>query len=478
MPARCSVGFVCLVACAPRVLTGDGSSSSTDGAGTITAESGSGGPASAGTTGPADAEAEAELGGGELDIHADDDPPRALDILFVIDNSAMMSDAQLALVGGIDGFVDELVTYGSLESVQVMVTTTDVGHPLCTQYQRPDYTPAMGAPIATGCNARINRFTGLDPSDPAVHEEVCTQHCPSDVVPSDPFVAFEPATGVNNVGEADTAEDGLALAKAALRCVLPQGIDGCGYESPLEAMLQAIDPQADHNTAERPFLRDGADLAIVIVSNETDCSWMNPATGWDDETLWNDNPHAEGPTPSSAMCWNAGVECTDPDAEGEYDECWSTLEPLHPTSRYTDELDRLRAEGKEVSMLAVTGVPEVTSYAVEQPWLPVAGGLNALVYRDWRMDDLSEEDVQSGVDLADLTWEYGIGPGCRAPGGLEDDYALPSPRVFEVCGRLDQVGEAHCCVDSICSDDYTGALRCLLGVAAPYTDGFGSHESG
>ena len=32
--------------------------------------------------------------------------------------------------------------------------------------------------------------------------------------------------------------------EGALSCIGPQGINGCGYEAPLEAMLQAINPGA------------------------------------------------------------------------------------------------------------------------------------------------------------------------------------------------------------------------------------------
>ena len=65
-------------------------------------------------------------------------------------------------------------------------------------------------------------------------------------------------------------------AVEALSCIAPQGIDGCGFESPLEAMAQALNPDAAWNTAERPFLRPGGVLAIVILTDEVDCS-HNPA---------------------------------------------------------------------------------------------------------------------------------------------------------------------------------------------------------
>ncbi|MCA9704682.1 MAG: VWA domain-containing protein [Myxococcales bacterium] len=164
----------------------------------------------------------------------------AVDLLFVIDNSGSMGEEQLTLARSFQDLVDELVdlrgSQGDLlaPDVRIMVTTTDMGHPLCTAFYKPDYTPQQGAPIYEGCNARINRFTGIDPNNPIVIEEACTENCPVDVAPQGHFVQFGPMG--TNVPNDDV---GTALA-----CIGPQGIDGCGYESPLEAMLQALNESA------------------------------------------------------------------------------------------------------------------------------------------------------------------------------------------------------------------------------------------
>ncbi|HWB78805.1 MAG TPA: hypothetical protein VG755_27775 [Nannocystaceae bacterium] len=426
------MGLAC--ACGPQVPLGDGESS--DGGGTSSSASTS----SSSTTTIADTSSEA----GDEDTPKTDvylPPPTSgdLDVLFVVDNSAGMADIQLWLGQAMPSFVASLSA--TPRSVQVMVTTTDVGNPLCTRFQKPDYTPARGAPIATGCNERINRFTGLDPNDPEVREDVCSSLCPVDVEPSDPFVAFDTATGEAN---AESAE-------AALACLIPQGVDGCGYEAPLEAMWLALDPNAEWNVGARPFLRDGADLAVVIVSNESDCS-MEDLAAMTDEQWWNVNPHSGSAQPSSALCWNAGVECTGPDAEGVYDECWPREGPMFAVSRYRDRLDEQAATGKRVFMVALTG-------------LPIDGG--PLVYRQWRDDDLSSEEVMSGVEVEDLTWELGIGPACSFEGDDgEPARALPSPRVLDTCGGLDGIGAQRCCVGSVCAQP-DAALSCLVEIAAP-----------
>src|SRR5690606_28716025 len=84
-----------------------------------------------------------------------------IDLLFVIDNSGTMGEEQLNLARNFQQLVDELenLTDGDgtpvNPNVNIMVTTSDFGHPLCTAFQKPDYQPRQGAPVYTGCNSRI-----------------------------------------------------------------------------------------------------------------------------------------------------------------------------------------------------------------------------------------------------------------------------------------------------------------------------------
>jgi hypothetical protein len=63
-----------------------------------------------------------------------------------------------------------------------------------------------------------------------------------------------------------------AEVAADLACVAPRG-DGCAIEQPLEAVLRALAPEA---TANAGFLRERSLLAIVIVSDQDDCSAADP----------------------------------------------------------------------------------------------------------------------------------------------------------------------------------------------------------
>lgn len=415
-----------------------------------------------------------------------------LDLLFVIDNSGTMGEEQLNLAQNFPLLIDELRKITGSEDdpvsadVNIMVTTTDfdAAHAACFPYAE-GYQPAKGAPIHSPCTQRLDRFTGLGPS-PLVVEEACLDVCSmgAPAVPTDPFIHFD-SEGSNVVGgmpEGDPAD--------ALACLGPQGIDGCGFESPLESMMQALDPNKCWNAPEacdevewswvtRPFLRPDAVLAIVVITDEVDCSIkVHDILGMAEH--WEINPQSGLPERSSALCWNKGVECDGPDAEGVYGNCHAKDDGvLQPTARYIDYLvgDLREQQGKEVIMLGILGVPEVTAHNPEPPFEPTEGGVFDLEVRQWREGmhpdgDIPPDEFIDGKRAEDKTWEFGVGPGCTAttPGGEFLGQAIPPVRIREVCESLDipddpdtpqDESRVRCCIESICDDDFSPAIACL-----------------
>ncbi len=187
-------------------------------------------------------------------------------------------------------------------------------------------------------------------------------------------------------------------------------------------------------------MRDGAILAIVLVTDELDCSydkaWSDIFLPSGNHVFWSD-PNAS--FPSSALCWNAGVECFgDP---SQYDTC----EPidrniegqpsgpdeavLHPISRYRDRLQSILDAKLELN-------PDMDLQ------LALIGGVRpdgTIVYADV---DQSDPEFQL---------EFGIGPGCTGPLG---EAALPPVRIRALVDEFTP-GNLH----SICATDYTGALQ-------------------
>ena len=158
-----------------------------------------------------------------------------IDLLLVIDNSGTMGEEQLNLARNFPQLVDELMGLRDANGdpidpdVNIMVTTTDFGHPLCTPFQKPDYEPRQGAPVYTGCNSRIQRFTGLDPVDPLVIEEACTESCPVDVAPSEQDVPIAPLPGTLLEVVRDEIGEWSLRRGETLRDALTRWSEAAGY---------------------------------------------------------------------------------------------------------------------------------------------------------------------------------------------------------------------------------------------------------
>ncbi len=416
--------------------------------------------------------------GGSADDTAETDTPTTgcltdncmLDVIVVVDNSSGMAGAQRALALSMIQLDEQL--RGLQADVQVMFTTTDMDNQFCTPFQPEGYAPAMGSPVTTACTDRLQDFVGLGTDAPS-EAEACTSVCPEPLAPDlDLFVAFNP--DVHNLpqeGSVDLDGDGeLETATAqALACMAPMGVNGCGFESPLEAMLQTLNPEATWNQGPRPFVRDGAALGVVLLSNEVDCSIRTPAM-MNNADLYEVSPNTGTPMLSSAVCWNAAADCVD-QGGGVYDCQPSASDNLQPIDRYSSFLDYLsQDQGKPVFMLGLLGVPTVTAHNPDPPFQPIEGGRDSLVIRDWTEDDVLPEDAAAGVTAADLQFNYGIGPGCSRPESTGVAQATPPLRTLDLCSHLDgQVGEdgehlVKCCVESICDDEYESGMTCLANM--------------
>lgn len=397
------------------------------------------------------------------------------DILVVVENSSEMSAVQsrfartaTSLVRSLEELTD---VYGNPVNadVQMMFTTTDVGNPACDAAEGEE--PARGAPVVEGCNARMAQF-GATP-------QTCTAWCPVDVVPSERFIAFQ-GDGDSNVEGAELVDvdgDGNAESPAAqaAACLAPVGLSGCSYPSALGAIRYALDPDAAWNQGDRPFVRSGSAVGIVVVQASTDCDVADPSV-MDDPRFMALNPQTGEPETSQATCWNAGVSCEASDDEGSYASCMAMGDSLVPTSSYSEFLvSQVGNPGcTPIFMLALTGVPTVTAHEREAPFFPVEGGLDALVYRDvidapYPEGDLLPADTELGVTAADKQFDWGIGPGCTALDQAESliSQGRPDPRTVEVCQGLDRPDDddgQRCCVESVCDDRHDGVITCLNGL--------------
>ena len=236
-----------------------------------------------------------------------------------------------------------------------------------------------------------------------------------------------------------------------------------------------------------PFLRDGAVLAVAIITDEADCSvqrlqhhgrrrrsWRRPrqrrcrdlarrSAG----TPGSSAPAATRPPASTASCVSANK-----DAAGDVGVS-ADRRGAAPADRATPACSQELQADREVIMLGVLGVPEVTAHAEAPPHQPTAGGVDGLVYRDWR-----DPAVSDGRHPARRVGRRGSTRGRQAVRVRHRSrlhrlrrqqrqltgQAIPPVRIREVCESLDvpddpataaDETEIRCCIESICGDDFS-----------------------
>jgi hypothetical protein len=195
----------------------------------------------------------------------------------------------------------------------------------------------------------------------------CSALCPdSKFVPTDGRRYISSAGGMSNVPasiELDPMTGKMIDTgpEKALRCMGLIGDGGCGIESPLEALKRALD---GHRSENDGFLRADALLAVLIISDEDDCSVQLSRRG-------EHNPGTRScaaTDPESFDCYNLDYRCFASSVQCDQ----SMLTPgvktnckerpgsyLEPVDKYVSFLSTLRPMGR----LVVSGIwtrPSVT----------------------------------------------------------------------------------------------------------------------
>ena len=210
-------------------------------------------------------------------------PSDQLDILFVIDNSnSPISDIMEGT--HFAALIDALGAQAPSLSVQIGIVTTDLGAGVHT----PPSCDTVGG-------------------DQGILQNVARgQGCPSGHLSnaSDRFLRFSLVNGVaadeNFVGGLDET----------LRCYAAVGTGGCGFEHVLGSMRAALDgcetAAGCTQHANVGFLRPDAYLAVIVMTDEDDCSAPADSTLFDPTQA--DLTSPLGPL-TSYRCFEFGVLC-------------------------------------------------------------------------------------------------------------------------------------------------------------------------
>ncbi|MBI5486350.1 MAG: hypothetical protein HY905_03360 [Deltaproteobacteria bacterium] len=235
-------------------------------------------------------------------------PSGKVDLVVVVDNSRSMQEEQAALVANFPALIDELMApsdpdHTPVIDLNVAIVSTDMG--------------SAGYQLST-CSEGL---WGYDRGD-----DGCFLHTPRTagsgcLVDYPGFLRRNP----DNAGSYPLSDMGRDFG-----CMATLGTNGCGFEQQLEAARKGL---VDHTLAgdcNAGFLRNDSILAVVVVSDEEDCSV-------------------------------ADTHILDPEADAIYGHanirCYIHPEMLKSVTDMVGQLRGLRGNARDFVMAMIVGVP-------------------------------------------------------------------------------------------------------------------------
>lgn len=248
-----------------------------------------------------------------------------VDVLFMVDDSPSTIDKTTNLRASFPAFVNELAAVpGGLPSLHIGVVTSDLGTKGAS-----DATP--GPSIGSGQGACIGE--GKAGNLQTQGSGLLTGNFISDILLTD---------GSRMKNYTGALSDVLSAIAAV-------GANGCGFEQSLEAVKRAL----NGNPMNADFLRPSADLVVVLLSDEDDCSMSHSTLIGTDPSL--------GPL-QSFRCTRFGITCdtggTTPDEMnqvGDKATCHSNETSVYLTrvTDYVSFLKSLKSDPRSVMVAAL-----------------------------------------------------------------------------------------------------------------------------
>jgi hypothetical protein len=406
--------------------------------------------------------------------------PTQLDLLFMVDNSIGMAEKQSQLAHAIPALMAQLTTPPCLDSNGV---PTGENAPNCAPGSAPEIAPvtdihvgvitsSLGDHGSSDVCSDAQNASNVQNGGIASNYNDKAQLLPTvrDGLGSDDFLTWDPAAADPDANAALTSDLVTQIFTASQR--------GCGYEAQLESWYRfLVDPEPvatmtrDDNFASvrgpvnevllaqrAAFLRPGSVLAIVMLTDENDCSiidedgtqgWLTGYKGGLDQANWH-MPRASAAcvgNPNDRCCRpcisSPALDCPSNDQDASCSQSSSLslnedsmnlrcfkqkqrfgIDLLYPTSRYVEALTSLtirpRQGGPEVPnplYLAADGTQRR-----DQTQVLLAG----LVGVPWQ--DIATEDSLSGRGLTFMTaqelvasdrWHVLLGPDSMATDPLD-----------------------------------------------------------
>jgi hypothetical protein len=240
-----------------------------------------------------------------------------IDILFVIDDSPSTADKQAVFVSNFPRFVQALDAFPNGRPnvhIGVVSTSVDIG----------TNNFGGGCPTPSPLDGRLQNKAQVAGCSP----------------PTGKFIEdIKLASGARQTNYSGTLDQ-------ALSCISELGAAGCGFEAHFDAMKKALDGSRAENAN---FLRPGAYLAVIFLTDEDDCSVK-------DKSMFSLDMSQVGPGDFRCQPYFA-YTCDTPfsaTAGGSYANCKTRTDSYLQTPKfYYDFLTGLKASGQVV--VAVLG---------------------------------------------------------------------------------------------------------------------------
>jgi hypothetical protein len=391
---------------------------------------------------------------------------RDLDILFVIDNSPSMDPKQQALARNFPKMMEALQKMeGGLPDIHIGVISSDVG---------------AGATGAGGnCSVLLGNKGILWGNDPNVDPGYANNQYASiaNVVASNGYKGCGMNANARWLEDIQNPSGGVGRTKNylgslndAFSCLAQSvGVSGCGYEHTLQSLRVALNPAEDINPQNFKFLRLKANLAIVIVSDEDDCS-ANPESATNDGMFY---PRNLGDT-ASLRCAARGHVCNG-QAIPNYDpeSGYTSSSPFVANFADCDakDVDHTLNEGRpqnaqdfhDLPLIRIRdiidSVKQVKARPDEQIWVagiigwPQDGNMGGVQYR-------IDKDPTSKPDEQQKLWDYM--PICTIPTEKSADGNIyKAYGAFRIKKFIDGFGD-HGRIYSICNpESIANALQAI-----------------
>jgi hypothetical protein len=330
---------------------------------------------------------------------------RNVDLLFMIDDSSSMKLSQANLARNFPVLMRQLENLpGGLPNIHVAVISSDMG-------------------AGDGSIAACDAIGGRNGNFQFTPRGTCAA---TGLTPGQTFISN--IAGVANY---------TGSLPDVFTCIAALGDDGCGYEQQFAAISRALGIDGKPvPTLNQGFLRPDALLAIVMITNEDDCS-AKAASFYD--TTSNTSLTSQLGPPVNFRCNEFGHLC-----DGKHPDRSAPGNDINASVMYSN-----CTSDENGQLLAVRDIAnKIKSLKGDDGQIMVAAiaGPTAPYVVNWRTPSTSDRSCGG----ASCPWPL-TGHSCVA---ADSSFADPAIRIAELVGHIGDNGR----LQSICDDDFTPAL--------------------